>query len=597
MRWRACAGRRQLARLLAVGDPLSLPPGRRARSDGARARATSSPLRAATALLLAVTAAAVHAGCDAGDPARPGLPPPATVAGAPTIGPTPLRRLSDDEYLNALHDLFPALSPALPALPADVPVAGFDNAAEGQEPSDVLIARFEAIANLYAAAATIDTPSVSALVGCADFSTPALATTCSTQFVMQMGSRLFRRPLEDGERDRFLLRFQGWASATDFAGAVQLTLSAMLQSPQFLYRAEPVPQSQPAGTIVPAAPYAMASRLSFFLWESVPDDVLLQAASRGELVTDAQLRAQAARMLADPRALRVLWSFPRQWLGLDRILLDEHAARSPEVDPLWTTATQAAAYEETQLFVQNVLGEGGTFRELLTSRRAWVNGEMARVYGLAGPRVPSLWGEVVLPENERAGLLTRVSFLAGNSHRGATSPPVRGNAIQLSLLCELPTAPPPGVDTSQPTAPPGSGPQTNRMLFEQRTQPALCQGCHVGLNGFGFGFESYDAAGHFQSTDDTLPVDATGIITGTDVDGPFDGAIALSDALSRSEVVHECATQELVRYALGRAPVDVEAPMVAALAKRFMESGGDLRALLTDVALMPSFRMLLVEEN
>jgi len=135
------------------------------------------------------------------------------------------------------------------------------------------------------------------------------------------------------------------------------------------------------------------------------------------------------------------------------------------------------------------------------------------------------------------------------------------------------------------------------MLFAARTAPAFCQGCHAGLNGFGFGIENYNAAGHYQTTDDTLPVDATGTITGTDVDGPYDGAIALSQKLSHSQVVHDCATQELVRYALGRAPVDVEGPAVAALAKDFLASGGDLRALFVAMVLTPSFRSELVGEN
>ncbi len=539
---------------------------------------------------------ALYAGCDGGDPARPSAPPAPALA--ESIGPSPLRRLSDAEYLNALHDLFPAPTASisvLPALPPDVPVAGFDNAAEAQQASDVLVARYEAIANLYAAAATVDTPSVSALVGCEDWSTPALTTSCATGFIQATGRRLFRRPLDADETTRFLLRFQAWQWAVDFPGAVQLTLSAMLQSPQFIYRAEPLSPTLTPGTVIPVEPYAMASRLSFFLWESTPDDALLEAASRNELQTDAQLRAQALRLLADPRGLRVLWSFPRQWLGLDRILLDEHTVRTPAVDPSWTTATQTSAYEETQLFVQNVLAQGGTFRELLTSRRAWVNGEMARVYGLAAPSDPNAWTEVLLPATERAGLLTRASFLAGYSHRGATSPPVRGNGIQLRLLCSLPISPPPGVDLSQPTAPPGSGPQTNRMLYAARTTPAMCQTCHAGLNGFGFGLESYNAAGHYQATDDTLPVDATGKITGTDIDGPFDGAIDLSTKLSHSQVVHDCATQELVRFALGRAPVDAEQSQVATLAASFMESGGNLRALLMDVVVSPSFRLRLVE--
>jgi hypothetical protein len=535
---------------------------------------------------------AVLAGCDGGSPGSPVAPTP-PVSPTTLIGPAPLRRLSDKEYLNALHDLFPGVNATLPELPADVPVAGFENAAEGQEPSDVLIARYEAIANIYAAALVPDTPSVHAVVAC-DWSSTDLATGCATQFINGTGARIFRRPLTADETSRYLNRFLSWQSASDFEGAVQLTLSAMLQSPQFVYRAEPLPPEAQPGAVIPVEPYAMASRLSFFLWESVPDDALLQAAASGALATEDQIRAQAQRMLDDDRAKRVFWDFPRQWLGLDRILLGEDLVRTPAVDPDWTAATQASASLETQLFVTNVLAGGGTLPDLLTSRRAWIDGEMARIYGVPAPDVP--WSEVQLPETQRAGLLTRVSYLAGFSHAGATSPPVRGNAIQLRFLCELPVSPPPNADLSQPMVAPGQGPQTNRMLFETRTSPPACQACHASLNGFGFGLENYNAAGFWQTTDDGLPVDATGAIHGTDVDGPFEGGIALSQALARSKVVDACAASELVRFALGRAPTSVERAELNTLTQSFTDGGGDLRALLVAVATSPSFRTRLVED-
>ena len=155
--------------------------------------------------------------------------------------------------------------------------------------------------------------------------------------------------------------------------------------------------------------------------------------------------------------------------------------RSATVDAAWTAATPRAALEESRLFVENTLAAGGSFRELLTSRRAWVDGEMARIYGVPVTGDPAAWTETSLPEGERSGLLTRASFVAGFAHRGATSPPVRGNGIQLRLLCQLPLSPPPGVDLSQPMATPAQGPQTNRMLFEARTRPSMCQGCHASL--------------------------------------------------------------------------------------------------------------------
>lgn len=514
-----------------------------------------------------------------------------------TIGPSPLRRLTNAEYLNALHDLFPGLSPTLPELPADVPVAGFDNAAEAQQPSDVRIARYEEIANLYAEAATADTAALSALTGCADWSTAELASACAALFVQQVGRRVYRRPLSDDETQRSLSHFRAWQTAVDFPGAVELTLSAMLQSPQFLYRPEPVPTGVPAGAAVPAEAYAMASRLSFLLWQSGPDETLLQAAALGQLASDDQLRAQVRRMLDDPRGRRSLWSFHRQWMGLDRILLPEGSMRTPAVDPQWTTATQTSALTESELFVENILGQGGTFRDLLTSQRAWVNVEMARLYGVDAPEDPMSWTEVTLPPSERAGLLTRAAFLAGYSHVAATSPPVRGNGIELRLLCSLPISPPPGVDLSQPMAALDAGAQTNRMLFEARTSPTACQSCHAALNGFGFGLENYDAAAHFQTTDDGIPVDANGTIIGTDVDGPFDGAVELSSILATSAVVHQCATVQWLRFALGRAPTPGEQAEVASLSTGFMKTQGDVRALLLDLVTAPSFRMTLVEEN
>jgi hypothetical protein len=387
-------------------------------------------LGAATLLVAAVS------GCadDGAASDRPALPD--------GVGPAPLRRMSNDEYLNALHDLFPGQAPALPPLPHDTASAGFENAAEAQQPSDVRIARYETIANLYAKGATESHASIAALVGCTDWSTPTGAAACAATFIETVGARLFRRPLAPDESERFMLRFQGWKASIDFEGAVRLTLSAMLQSPRFLYR----PELRTAGAsgVVPVEPYAMASRLSFFLWESVPDEALIAAASRGELATEQQVRAQAERMLDDERARRVLWSFHRQWLGLDRILGDEHLVRTPEVDPAWTAATPLSALGESRLFVENVLFANGSLRDLLTSRRAWVNADMARIYGVAAPADPVGWSEVVLPEAERAGILTRVAFLAGHSHRGATSPPIRGNGVELRFLCQPPISPRPG---------------------------------------------------------------------------------------------------------------------------------------------------------
>jgi hypothetical protein len=518
---------------------------------------------------------------------------PADAGAAVVVGPAPLRRLTNGEYLNALGDLFPDHQPVLPVLPNDTVVAGFDNAAEVQQPSDVRIARYEAIANLVADSATGDEASLHKLVGCDTWAVPEAATACAKGFINAVGGRIFRRPLTEGERERFEHRFAVWTTAIDFAAAVRLTVSALLQAPQFLYRAEPPPVAVPPGSAGPIAvePYAMASRLSFLLWASTPDDILLAAAARDELHTVEQIQAQAGRMLRDRRVQRMFWTFHRQWLGLDRILEEEHLVRTPKVDPSWTSASPISALTESRLFVENTMMTTGSLRDLLISPRAWVDGEMARIYGLPAPADPAGFSAVSLPSDERAGLLTRAAFLAGYSHRGATSPPIRGNALQLRLLCQSPLPPPPGADLSPPAADPSGAAQTNRMLFETRTSPAACRPCHMGLNGFGFGLENYSASGAYQVSDAGLPVDASGEIHRTDVDQGYRGGVALSQALSRSQIVHQCATLQWVRYALGRAPIDAELPMLEALTNRFMSSGGNVPQLLLDFVAQPTFRL------
>ncbi len=504
------------------------------------------------------------------------------------VGPSPLRRLSNSEYANALADLFPSVHVDTPGLPNDTVVAGFENAAEAQKPSDVRVARYETIANLYAREATLDSQRTRALLGCT-WESPSKAEACATAFVETWGEKTFRRPLTSGERDRLSVNFQRWRASIDFEGAVRLTLATMLQAPQFLYRAEPEPEGAAPGTIVPLDGYAMASRLSFFLWESTPDEALLEAARKNELSTATQVRAQATRMLASPRARRTYWSFHRQWLGLGRILEEEHAARTAEVDPAWTSATALSAQQESRLFVENVLADGGSFGDLMTSRRAWVDGEMARIYGLQAPSGAG-FVEATLPLGERAGIPTRAAFLAATSHRGSTSPPIRGNAIQLRMLCQAATPPPPDADLSVPAPKPGDEPKTTRGLFELRTSPPSCQTCHASLNGFGFGFESYSASGAHRKSEHGLPVDTRGSILYTDVDGEYEGPVALVGKLAKSRAVKRCATLQWMRYAMGRAPADDEIAVADALTDRFV-AGDDVRALLVDVVTTNSFRM------
>ncbi|HEY2368931.1 MAG TPA: DUF1595 domain-containing protein, partial [Polyangiaceae bacterium] len=217
--------------------------------------------------------------------------PPAPLDTPDLVGPSPLRRLTNEEYVNALHDLFPEVTVTIPPLPETTIIAGFDNAAEAQQPSDIAIARYEQVANLYAAALS---PGERARCE---------TSACAAQFITTTGRRIFRRPLAPDELARFQTKFAAWQSAVDYGAAAQLTLSAMLQSPQFLYRPEPATGTK---TLAPVEPYALATRLSFFLWASTPDDALTGAAETGALATQDGVRAQAERMLDDDKARRTL---------------------------------------------------------------------------------------------------------------------------------------------------------------------------------------------------------------------------------------------------------------------------------------------------
>ena len=506
--------------------------------------------------------------------------PSPTLSTSPGAGPAPLRRLTQRQFENVSADVFGFVVPGRESLPEDAIIGGFEGAAEAQTPSELLISRAQRSAEQLSTFVVADRSRLSRVLGCERWSSEVDQRVCTDRLINGLARRLFRRPLSADEAARLQDDVTRWTAAVDFEGAMQLTLERLLQSPGVLYR----PETSADG-------YALASRLSFLLWESAPDDELLNEAAAGRIQTREQVRAQATRMLNDVKARRAMWNFHRQWLGLERLMLDEHAVRTPEVDAPWTEATQQAALAETQAFVEHVMAEEGTLAALLTSRRAWLDVESARLYGVTTVQPGQ---ETVLDATQRSGVLTRLAFLASTSHRGATSPPIRGNALGLKLLCRQPTPPPAGIDTTPP-AKPTTGARTTRQLYVERTAPGTCAGCHFSLNALGFGFEHYDAAGKFRTTEDGLPVDATMTASVGDVEGPLDGALELSARLSRSKDVQTCATQMWLRHALGRAPVDAERLWMDALTTRFVASEGDVKGLLLDLVSSPTFLSLPAE--
>lgn len=511
------------------------------------------------------------------------------------LGSTPMRRLTNAEYANTVRDLFGAALPDLPEQPDDAVAEGnFENQARALGPSDVRVARWEQAAMRLGRHAVTDPATRSHVLPC-EPTAPAEEADCGEAFIRHFGRLVMRRPLGDDEVARYHGFFETQRAAIDFDAAVELTVAALLQSPSFLYRLE-LPGEAEGDALVELGGYEVASRLSYFLWESMPDDVLLAAAEAGELSSADALEAQARRMLADARARATVGSFHRQWLHLDRVRGED---KLPEVYPAWSGAVRDAAVEESRRFTEAVFfgeaGGEGTLRDLLTSNAAWVNADLAAMYGVAAPAEG--WARSDLDPATRSGILSRTAFLAGHAHPKNGSPPLRGVFVIERFLCEPRPSPPADADTSPPDQPEGGGPYTNRQLFEQRTEPAACQGCHTRIDGFGFGFEHYDAAGLYRELDHGIAVDATGAVTGTDNDGAFDGAVELQQRLAESTEVHDCVTRQWFRYAWGRAPERADRCHVEALQEAFLASDGDLRELLVHIVTRPEFRLRPVIEE
>jgi hypothetical protein len=489
--------------------------------------------------------------------------PPSACTG--DAGKTRLRRLTREQYDNAVTDLVGREGAWSDALEFDERIGPF--ASNYTAPiSSTLLDQYVAASESVAGAVAGDL----SWVPC-DASDPA----CAQTLVETLGRRAYRRPLHDDEKQRLLALHDG---ADTFEAGALLVLRALLQAPSFLYHVEVAEPDVAAVT-----EHELAARMSFFLWNSIPDDELLDVADAGTLHEPDTLRTQAERMLDDPRARRTLVTFHRQWLGMDEL---PRLQKDPALFPAFADV-RPSMEDELARFVDHVITQDDARLEtLLTASYSFVDAPLAAIYGVTLPADHDVEEPFELDPQERAGLLTLPGFLAVHAHANQSAPIRRGVVVRTNVLCNPPPPPPPDADVQPPDPDPDA---TTRELFEEHTADPTCAACHVYIDGIGLGFEGYDAIGVHRTRENDLPVDERGELLATDVDGEFDGVPELAAKLAGSEDVQACVVRQWFRYSLGRYELDADECALDELDVAFAESDHDIRALVLAIVTSHAF--------
>lgn len=517
----------------------------------------------------------------------------ATIAEGVTPAPTPrFARLTHAQWENSVRDLL-ALDQASgwsSTFPSDPKLAGFvfDNDAAALQTDQALASAYSRAAEELAAEVTSNLRALSRILprGIQANRDGARA------FIESFGLKAFRRPLAQDEVDAFLSLYDTGQALYDdqdgFQAGARLVLEGFLQSPLFLYRVET--SAQPNGTAIPLSPWEVGQRLSYLIIDSTPDADLLEAAASGALSSTEGVRQQALRLIQSPQARPALVGFHAQLLEFEKYV---GASPSPSAYPGISDQFGVVARESGERFVGDLaFNQLGSFADLMTSSGAFVNDELAAVYGLSGGAFGRELEAVELPPDQRAGILHQVGFLASNATSVHPDPIHRGVFVATRVMCLPISAPPDGV----PPLPPIAG-GTNRQIVERHTQSTpTCRTCHEPLiNPFGFAFEHYDATGAYRETDGGFPVDSevSPLIDGERV--LVDDSVEMAHAIAESPRAHECFAGHLVEYALGRKQTPLDAPLVAQLTEASL-GGASILDLVVQLAQSPAFTQRSAEE-
>jgi len=494
------------------------------------------------------------------------------------VGETRLRRLTRTALGNTLRDLV-GVSPSMAeTVELDESIGPFYSNAIAPV-TDLIVRQYAELASRVAAEVA---PRRTEIAGCTLESDDA----CPDRYIERLGLRTHRRPLSTEERaDYRALYDAAFAEGGEELG-FRTVLQVMLQTPFFLYHVDAAEPSAAAGTAVRLHGYELAARLSYFLWNSMPDDALFEAAQSGALDEPEGIEQQVDRMLADPRAQDAIPSFHLQWLAIREM---QGVTKDDAMFPQFDDALRTAMLEETVAFTDYVFRRGdGTLRELLTADYSIIDGPLFELYGVDEPPDHVAGEPIALDATQRAGVLTQAAFLAKHAHPDQTSPVHRGLVIRENLMCHTIPSPPPDVDNVAPAV---NDATTTRERFAQHEADPVCASCHHLIDPIGLGFEHYDPLGAWRTADAGFPVDASGEIlrAGADVDGTFDGAVELAQRLAESERVANCTVNQWFRFALGRIESQDDACTLHTLYAGFEDSDGNLKVLLRELATSDAF--------
>jgi mono/diheme cytochrome c family protein len=429
-----------------------------------------------------------------------------------------------------------------------------------------------------------DTPSRRRIFVCHP-SRPADEDGCATTILATLARRAYRRPISD-EDVQALMRFYNARRGASFDARIELALQMVLAAPEFLFRIERDPQGPASTPVYQVSDLALASRLSFFLWSSIPDDPLLDLAARGKLREPAVLERQVRRMLADPKAKALVDNFAGQWLVLRNI---RDVTPDPDLFPDFDENLRDAFQRETELFVESQIHDDRSVVDLLSANYTYVNERLARHYG-----IPNVYGDrfrrVSFREDQpRGGLLGQGSLLTVTSYPNRTSPVLRGKWLLENILGTPPPEPPPNVPALKEKGDNGQ-PQTVRGRLEQHRKNPVCAACHAPMDPLGFALENFDAIGTWRTADAGAAIDANGSLPSG---AQFDGLAGLRKVLVTSyrQQFVKTVIEKLLTYALGRAVDYDDLPTVRSIARG--ASGADARwsAIILGIVKSTPFQM------